>query len=194
MVNTCVVAYTTGYKKRQHKINVIPEKFPVFRFPLKNPELNRKWIRFVNRIDWASTRRSGVCSKDFEKKLLKVGKRATLRWELQPVPSIYSDNESIPPSFMPTPKTQRKPLNRVIALPDKISDFSSIGKSLCPSGYKLQIDKSRAVFYQLENYKTFDIPTITEAIVIDDNIHVKLFFLAHLYPSRHGLLKERIVD
>ena len=143
MVNTCVVAYcTTGYKKRQHKINVIPEKFPVFRFPLKNPELNRKWIRFVNRIDWASTRRSGVCSKHFEKKLLKVGKRATLRWELQPVPSIYSDNESIPPSFMPTPKTQRKPLNRVIALPDKISDFSTIGESLCPSGYKLQIDKS----------------------------------------------------
>ena len=40
MVNTCVVAYCkTGHKKRQHKIHVISEKFPVFRFPLKNPEL-----------------------------------------------------------------------------------------------------------------------------------------------------------
>ena len=48
-LNTCVVTYCkTGYKKRQHEIHVIPEKFPVFRFPLKNPELNREWIRFVN--------------------------------------------------------------------------------------------------------------------------------------------------
>ena len=91
--------------KRQHKIHAIPEKFLVFRFPLKSPELNRKWIRFVNRRDWAPTRRSGVCSKYFEKKFLKVGKRATLRWELQPVPSIYSGNESIPPSVMRRPKT-----------------------------------------------------------------------------------------
>ena len=34
MVNTCVVAYCkTEYKKRQHKINVISERFLVFRFP-----------------------------------------------------------------------------------------------------------------------------------------------------------------
>ena len=55
---------------------------------------------------------------------------------------------------MPTLKTQRKPPSRVTALPDqlddfndhdKISDFSSIGESLCP--YKLQIDKSRVLFY-----------------------------------------------
>ena len=94
MVNTCVVAFCkTGYKKRQHKINVVPEKFPVFRFLLKNSELNRQWIRFVNRRDWAPTGHSGVCSKHFEEKCLKVGERATLRWELQPVPSIYSGNQ-----------------------------------------------------------------------------------------------------
>ena len=150
----CCCLLQNGTQKRQHKINVIPEKFPVFRFPLKNPELNRKWITFVNRKDWAPTRRSGVCSKHFEEKFLKVGKRATSRWELQPVPSIYSGNESIPPSVMPTPNTQRKPPSRVTALPDqlddfndhdKISDFSSIDESLCPSGYKFQIE-SRAVF------------------------------------------------
>ena len=81
MIITCVVVYyKTGYKKRQHKINVIPENFPVFRFPLKNPELNKKWIRFVNRRDWAPTRRSNVCSKYFEEKFIKVDKQATSQW------------------------------------------------------------------------------------------------------------------
>ena len=170
MVNTCVVVYCkTGYKKRQHETNVISEKFPVSRFPLKNPGLNRKWIRFVNRSDWTPTRSSDICSKHFEEKFLKVGKRATLRWELQQVPSIYSGNESIPPSVVPTPKTQKKPPSRVTALSnqlddfnghDKISDFSSIDQSLCPSGYKLQTDKRRAVFYILENCKTFTFPQL----------------------------------
>ena len=201
MVNTYVFAYCeTGYKKRQHKINDVPEKFAVFRFPLKNPKVNRKWIRFVNRRDWAPTRRSGICSKHFEEKFLKVGKRATLRWELQPVPSIYSGNESIPQSVMPTPKTQRKPPSRVIALPDqlddfndhdKISDFSSIGESLCPSGYKLQIDKNRAVFYKLENCKAFDIPSVTEPIVIDDDLHVKLFFSGSSIPLPPWFVKGK---
>ena len=69
MVHTCVVAYCNmGYKKRQYKIHIIPEKFPVFGFPLKNPELNRKCIRLVNRRDWASTRHSNVCSKHFGEK------------------------------------------------------------------------------------------------------------------------------
>ena len=76
MVNTCDGAYCkTGYKNSQHKINVIPEKFPVFCFPLKNPELNRKWIRFVNRRHWAPTQRSGIYSQHFEEKFLKVGKQ-----------------------------------------------------------------------------------------------------------------------
>ena len=32
------------------------------------------------------------------------------------------------------------------------------------------------MFYKLENCKTFDIPTVTKAFVIDDDLHVKLFF------------------
>ena len=101
------------------------------------------------------------------------------------------------------PNPQKKPPSRMTALTDllddfndddKISYFSNIGESLCPSGYKLQVDESRAVFYKLENCKTFDIPTITEAIVIDNDLHVKPFFLAPLYPSLHSLLQKRIAD
>ena len=94
MVKTCVIVNCrTGYKKRQHKVSYIPEKFPVFCFPLKNQELNKKWITFVNRKDWTPTQYGGICSKHFEERFLKVGKRTTLRWNLEPVPSIYSHRE-----------------------------------------------------------------------------------------------------
>ena len=65
---------------------------------------------------------------------------------------------------------------------DKISDFSRIGESLYPRGYNLQIDKSRAVFYKLENYKKFDISTVAEAIIIDDDHHVKFLFFGSPIP------------
>ena len=32
------------------------------------------------------------------------------------------------------------------------------------------------MFYKLENCKTFDISTVTNPIVIDNDLHVKLFF------------------
>ena len=38
------------------------------------------------------------------------------------------------------------------------------------------------MFYKLENCKTFDIPTVTEAIVIDNDLHVKLFFSGSPIP------------
>ena len=101
---------------------------------------------------------------------------------------------------MPTPKTQRKPPSRVTALPDqlndfndynKISNFSGFGESLCPSGYKLEIDKSEAMFYKVENCKTFDIPTVAEAIVIDDDLHVKLFFSGSPTPLLSWFVKGK---
>ena len=77
MVNTCVIASCkTDHKKCQHKVVFIPEKFPVFDFPLKKEELNKKLIIFVNHKDWIPVQ--------------QVSKRTTLRWDLEPVP-IYSE-------------------------------------------------------------------------------------------------------
>ena len=77
-MNTCVIAYfKTGYTKRQNKIDFVAEIFPVFRFPAKNADLNKKWIKFVNRKDWAPPKHNGICSKHFEAKFLKVGQRTT---------------------------------------------------------------------------------------------------------------------
>jgi len=143
MVNICVITNCkNGYTKRKNKVEFIPEIFPVFGFPVNKAELNKKWIRFVNRKDWTVPKHSGICAKHFEEKFLKTGKRTTLRWELQTVPTIYPDAEFIPPSVLPTPKTSRKPPSRVVTLPDqieeftnfdKIADFTSTDESFCPS-------------------------------------------------------------
>ena len=101
---------------------------------------------------------------------------------------------------MSTLKTQRKPLSKVTALSDqfddsndhdKILDFSSICESLCTSGYKLQFDKSRAVLCKLEYCKRFDLPTVTKAIVIDNDLHVKLFFSGFSIPLPPWFVKGK---
>ena len=47
MVSICdIVSCNKGYKKCQHKINFISEKFLVFGLLLKNAELNKNWITF----------------------------------------------------------------------------------------------------------------------------------------------------
>ena len=75
MVNTCVIAHCkTGYTKRRNKIDFVPERFPIFSFPTKKTDLNKKWIKFVNRNNWVPPNHGGICAKHFESKFLKVGK------------------------------------------------------------------------------------------------------------------------
>ena len=55
----------SGYAKNETK------HITKFHFPLKNFELNRLWIRFVNRKDWKPTKRkkhSVLCELHFEEK------------------------------------------------------------------------------------------------------------------------------
>ena len=44
-----------------------------FHFPLKNVELNKQWIRFVNRRDWLARKHSVLCKLHFEEKYLRRG-------------------------------------------------------------------------------------------------------------------------
>ena len=108
MVNTCSVVFCkTGYKKRDAKQDSIPEKHPVFGFPKNRTGLYEKWIKFVNRIFWVPSNNSGICCKHFDAKYLKVGGRTTLKWDLDPVPTIYSKSQDIPTSLLPTISTTR---------------------------------------------------------------------------------------
>ena len=46
------------------------KQIPKFYFPLKNAELNKQWIRFVNRKDWLAMKYSVLCELHFEDKYL----------------------------------------------------------------------------------------------------------------------------
>ena len=191
MVNTCsVVNCKTGYKKRKDKKDFIPEKFPVFGFPDNKPDLREKWIRFVNRREWTPGKNCGVCSKHFEAKFLKIGEKVTLRWDLSPIPTIYFNEEGenkIPPSVLPTPSSSRKPPTvrthvlldeeKELRKRDEIKAFTDFDSSLCPEGYNFKNLDNNAIYYKMDMCGTFCIPAITETINIDQDLHVKLFYL-----------------
>ena len=54
----CTSGYASNEKKRNAKLH----------FQLKNSELNKQWIRFVNNRDWLATKHSMICELNFEEK------------------------------------------------------------------------------------------------------------------------------
>ena len=164
MVNTCaVVGCKTNYKKRKQNVNFIPDKRPVFSFPVQKPELSelrKKWIKFVNRKDWLPDdyNYSGICAKHFEPQFLTIGaERTTLKRHLHPVPTIYGeDDESVPPSLLPTPSSTRKPPKQRTFMmnneeeafknDDRIKSFQDLDSSLSPPGYKFDNFEGFATF------------------------------------------------
>ena len=92
MVNKCVVfGCKSGYDSQQDK---------VAGFPLSAPDLLEKWIKFVNRVNWKPTKQSIICMKHF-KEFISRGKRMTLKWKLQPVPTIHTQKALKRPSTLP---------------------------------------------------------------------------------------------
>ena len=61
-----------------------------FHFPLKNAELNKKWIRFVIKRDWLAMKHSVMCELYFEEKYLRRDEKCTLQLSMNPVPTVYS--------------------------------------------------------------------------------------------------------
>ena len=144
MVNTCSVVYCkTGYKKRENKQDTIPEKHAVFGFPDNRPDLKAKLIKFVSRKSWTPSKNAGICAKHFEDKFKKSGTRTTLKWELNPVPTIYCNIDSVPSSLLPSHANERKaPKDRStladqhlqFSTIDRISSFEELNEHLCPPG------------------------------------------------------------
>ena len=75
----CISGYVSNEKKPSTK----------FHFPLKNAELNKQWIRFVNKRDQLATKHSILCELYFEEKYLRRCEKYTLQWLKNPVPTVY---------------------------------------------------------------------------------------------------------
>ena len=161
MVNTCAVIYCkTGSKKRESRIDFIPEKHPLFGFPENNPDLLNQWVVFINRKLWKPSKNSAICAKHFEEKYLKIGKRVTVIWDLNPVPTIYCLPEKIPLAVYPTTSKGRKPPS--VRHPSNNQDESNLfiekDKTHCLNdlnnvnleGYQLKIYNDKYIFFNLE--------------------------------------------
>ena len=108
------------------------------------------------------------------------------------MPTIYSLENDIPISLLPTPKTYRKPpLKRSLEINDevkifKVSDcignFEDINQSFCPLGFTSIFEPDKVIFYKLDRHTDFDIPEVSCSIVIDRDLHVKLFLKSSPIP------------
>ena len=105
MVNKCAApSCRSGYAKNETK------HITKFHFPLKNFELNRLWIRFVNRKDWKPTKHSVLCELHFEEKYIVRGGKSNLKWLMNPIPTKHSKRLlKMPSSLLLTSKTTQKP-------------------------------------------------------------------------------------
>ena len=70
-------------------------KCVTFHFQKKTPELNEKWIRFINRCESSASSSSVVSELHFEERLIAQGVRDRLEWDLSPIrlfiPKQYSN-------------------------------------------------------------------------------------------------------
>ena len=99
-----------------------------FHFPSKKEELLSRWIKLVGKTDWAPTNASVFCENHFKEEFLKRGKRTTLKWDLNPVPTIHNKAAMKRPAYFPEIKEFRKSLKIRNILPDQMKDFYSEGK------------------------------------------------------------------
>ena len=120
MINTCsFVSCKTGFKERENKEDKFPEKHPVFGFPDSKPDLKAKRLKLVSRKSWRKKER-----------FLRKGFHTILRWDLNTVPTLYCNIESIPKSLLPSQTTGRvAPKGRSTTLEDENSRFSNIDRN-----------------------------------------------------------------
>ena len=84
------------------ELNMNISSFP---FP---PELCAQWERYVNRRDWKPSANSVLCELYFEEKYVIRGKKCNLRWNINPIPTIYPMKTLRKSSSLPRPKVFRK--------------------------------------------------------------------------------------
>ena len=163
---------------------------------LKDPEQKMIWFRFCNRSDLNIN--GGclfICEKHFEEKFIKRNDmRPRLIKHLIPVPTIhpkgvYDDKPSCLPS---TSQSRKLPKQRFIQQDQtlqyqndfKINHFHEVDESLLAfldGDYRIERYDDHVVFYKIIK-DNLSIPSITECIRIDYDLHVQLFYKGSPIP------------
>ena len=127
-----------------------------------------------------------ICSGHFESKYLIYGeKKVRLNFELYPVPTINPESHILQSSSLPSSSSnipRKAPRDHYIpdeyanfVQKDNINDFEPLDQNCCPDGFTCQKFEDHVIYFRLEFSNTF-IPEIVESMVIDTNLHVKLFY------------------
>ena len=175
----------TGYYRKEDEESSTPEETVArFKFPLKNDELLKKWTDFINKKNWTPTARTVLCEKHFTQDFIKRGQRTTLKWDINPVPSVQSSAAAKRPASFPPVTGLRKPPKIRNILPDQKKDFDNqdLIRSLneidvvkhCPAGYQGKKNESTVLFYRTDFDEKTGFASVIAGILIDKNLHVKL--------------------
>ena len=74
-----------GYGSIDHQ----SKKIETFHFIIKKHNLSKQWIHFPSQIDQEPTQYSILCELHFEDHFINSTKRCNLKWQLNPVFTIY---------------------------------------------------------------------------------------------------------
>ena len=136
MFNKCAALNCTSGCASNEK-----EQITKFYFLLKNVDLKRQWIRFVNRRDWPAKKHLVLCELHFEEKYLQRGEKY-----YSGRPTVYPQNLLSNPSPLPTQQTTSS-LPRKRSFPDELSTFQQrdvirtfqdLNESIAPAGFQFK--------------------------------------------------------
>ena len=132
--------------------------------------------------------------------LIRRGKRWTLKWKVNPMPTMLTDEmKAMPQSVQPTPAAPpRKPpakrtyqedeINAFLSQ-DIIGDFSELNSTHAPPAFQCTKSDNSIVFFNLTYVDGF--PVIFESIKVDQSLHIQLQFNGHPVPLPAWFTKGR---
>ena len=195
MVNKCAVEYCNTGKTASDTDGIEEKnarKISTFHFPTDDEELLEKWIYFTSRREWKPTKYSVLCEKHFDENYIKHGdKRNKLKYELRPIPTIHTNDSSVPESVLRVPKIPRQPptdrnahLDEKPAFKktDKIKSINCLTEEHCPAGFSYKLHEGKVVYYNLQFDYTTSVPMVFESIIVDEKLHVTLSFKGNHIP------------
>ena len=141
----------------------------IFTFPIKKPKLLSQWIRFVDRPNWFPSKNSVICMKHFQEKYIfyRSGKRKSLKWHLDPVPTIDANSAHKRSLGPPTPQTccnsfrvkvnQSDKINNLL-LADTITSIKELNSDHCQTVFNITKPKVTYCFTTLYSTEKLAFP------------------------------------